>query len=542
MLALATTVALSAVVRSSWQRSEESRFRQEFDQALAEIEQTLGGQAAKIGESLEPLCAHDPIVDSALIGVHGGTLSSRLLSIRTRVPELRRSLGLDELLLVSHRGEILAGESERSELSPDDLARMVRSRASEPGIRTEGKIAFEAACIKKEGGVWVGLLGAADLEPLLERAGAGRDLTLSLLLGQDASMRPRLDAREAHIEQQPLSFLPGAVLRAERSRVTLRASLADLDATVLYASAGALVGALVLSFFLSKGLSAPVVRFAQRTRQAVQGTVQELPIAGGPELEEAARAFNATLADLQALRQRLKATERIAARREVARQVAHEIKNPLSPIRTSIETLRKMKARGMPEFDQYFEETTKTVLSEVSRISNLVGHFSEYARLPSPQPTRFSLEDLLSHLVELNRGLGAELVFESSENHETLADRDQVAQVVTNLIKNAIEATSQTKGARVVVAVEEGGDPRGSLLHISVTDNGPGLRPEDEAKIFEPYVTTKKEGTGLGLPISHRIAVEHGGDLTYTTPKSGGARFVFSLPISGPPTLAEPSD
>lgn len=258
---------------------------------------------------------------------------------------------------------------------------------------------------------------------------------------------------------------------------------------------------------------------------------------GGPELEEAARAFNATLADLQALRERLRATERIAARREIARQVAHEIKNPLSPIRTSIETLRKMKARGMPEFDQYFEETTKTVLSEVGRISNLVNHFSEYARLPSPQPSRFSLEDVVSHLIELNQGLGAELLLESGKNHDVVADRDQVAQVMTNLIKNAIEATSQTNGARVVVEVDEGGDPKGSILYVSVTDNGPGLGPEDEAKIFEPYVTTKKEGTGLGLPISHRIAVEHGGDLTYTTPENGGARFVFSLPVKGPPAL-----
>jgi signal transduction histidine kinase len=113
---------------------------------------------------------------------------------------------------------------------------------------------------------------------------------------------------------------------------------------------------------------------------------------------------------------------------------------------------------------------------------------------------------------------------------------------MTNLIKNAIEATSGTDGARVIVEVGEGGDPKGSTLYISVTDNGPGLRAEDEATIFEPYVTTKKEGTGLGLPISHRIAVEHGGDLTYTTPKSGGARFVFSLPKSGPPILAEPAD
>lgn len=331
------------------------------------------------------------------------------------------------------------------------------------------------------------------------------------------------------------------MLRAERSRIPLRASLKDLDVQVLTASGATLLVAFLLALLLSRGLSRPVVRFAERTRQAVQGTVQQLPISGGPELEQAARAFNATLADLAALRERLRATERIAARREVARQVAHEIKNPLSPIRTSIETLRKMKERGLPEFESYFDETTKTVLSEVARISRLVSHFSEYARLPSPSPADFVLETRVRQIVELHRSLGAKVSFETDGENTVHADEEQVTQVVTNLVKNAIEATEGSPAPWVGVFVAEETGSEGRVLLVTVEDNGPGLSAADASRVFEPYVSSKEGGSGLGLPISHRIAVEHGGDLTYTTRPEGGARFVFSLPVHGPPHLADPA-
>jgi signal transduction histidine kinase len=128
-------------------------------------------------------------------------------------------------------------------------------------------------------------------------------------------------------------------------------------------------------------------------------------------------------------------------------------------------------------------------------------------------------------------------VFETHSAHEISVDPDQISQVVTKLHKNAIEATSGRNDGTVFARVALSED--GRSVTISVSDNGPGLPAESVGRIFEPYFTTKSGGSGLGLPISHRIAVEHGGDLTYTTSSSGGAEFIVTLPLSGPPTLAE---
>lgn len=534
LLSLATTGVLALVVRASWQTAEAERFQTEFENAIFALSAQLERASPDLEQKLEPLCAHDPIVDSALIGLLGGTLGQRLLSLRTRVPELKKSLGVDALYLVTKNGEVLAGDTYPEEVSPQEIAAWADSVSAKPSLRTAENLAFEAGCQKASHGTWVALVAARFVAPLLEEAGQRADLKLSL---HDEAGRVDFDPSALHIEERPIAALGGAVLRAERSRKSLRANLAHLDSEVLTAAAGTLGGAVLLAFFLSRGLARPVVQFAERTRQAVKGRVEMLPVSGGPELEEAARAFNATLADLAALRERLRLTEKIAARREVARQIAHEIKNPLSPIRTSIETLRKLKERGHEDFDSYFEETTKTVLEEVRRINTLVSHFSEYARVPSPAPRMTNVSALVENIAQLHEGLGTAVRFEAKRDLEISIDPDQISQVVTNLLKNAIEATSGKSDAEVRVAV--GLSPDGREVRISVSDNGSGLAPESVGKIFEPYFTTKSGGSGLGLPISHRIAVEHGGDLTYTTSPLGGAEFVLMLPLAGPPILAE---
>src|SRR5207248_9015248 len=136
----------------------------------------------------------------------------------------------------------------------------------------------------------------------------------------------------------------------------------------------------------------PIVSLAEQARRVVIGDPVPIEGRGGRELEQLAQSFNRTIADLAALRKRLAATERIAARREIARQVAHEIKNPLAPIRAAVETLRRLRARSDPAFDDYFDEATRTVLDEVYRITKIVSEFTEFARLPAPQPAAVKLD------------------------------------------------------------------------------------------------------------------------------------------------------
>lgn len=540
ILSLTTTIVLSLIVRDAWQQTEAAQFEAQFDETVRELSSELGRAAGKIGEELGPLCAHEPVVDSALVGLQGGTLTSRLVSIRARIPSLRSAMSLDELALVGQDGSIIAGSLGEGTYSESQLAQLVVERSARPGFQTVPQRAFVASCLRREGNDWVALVGLRYLDPLLAEASSA-ELRLSISetpLPQQGKERPGVLLRTVQLD-----FLDGIVIQASRSRLALIASLRHLDFRVLMASAGALFGALLLAFFLSKGLARPVVQFAERTRAAVTGTVEALPVSGGPELEQAARAFNATLDDLKILRERLRATERIAARREVARQIAHEIKNPLSPIRTSIETLRKLKERKHPEFDNYFEESTTTVLSEVRRISNLVSSFSEYARLPSPVPSKIDLAALTRKMVGFHQDLGANIEFFDEGIPEVMADPDQIAQVITNLLKNAIEATITLENPRIELSLQlapeltELASGRRSV-ELSVSDNGPGVMASAIDRLFEPYATTKEDGTGLGLPISQRIAVEHGGDLTYTTRPEGGARFILHLPTSGPPKLA----
>lgn len=532
VLSLATTFVLALLVRSAWHRAEADRFSREFKQATDELTFELSGAAKSIASQLRPLCEHDPIVDSALVGKFSGTLGSRLLSLRARIPDLERSLGLDALSLVGADGQVIAGRY-RQQLSAKQLRQLILDLEDAPGLSHDAPRAFEAVCLRREGQHWVALLGVRHVAPLL--ANKGKEYGLEL---QFARARGTSDPTvwQGAVE---LDAAAGGTLLATRSRTRLEANLRDLDWTVASAAMFTLGGALLVALLLSRGLARPVMLFARKTREAVRGTVEELPLTGGPELEQAAQAFNATLHDLRQLRERLKVTEKIAARREIARQIAHEIKNPLSPIYTSLQTLQKLRQNSDDRFFAAFDETTATVLREVKRISTMVSHFAEYARVPSPQPQQLELEVSIEEAVRLHQGLGAVVEAHLRKLPPVLADRSQIFQVLTNLLKNALEATKDTTDATIVVTLDVSEGSAGGLQVIEVSDNGPGVPASLQTTIFEPYRTTKSAGSGLGLAISHRIAVEHGGDLTCLAKAGGGATFRLSLPVTGPPELSE---
>jgi nitrogen fixation/metabolism regulation signal transduction histidine kinase len=271
-------------------------------------------------------------------------------------------------------------------------------------------------------------------------------------------------------------------------------------------------------------------------RRVVTGEPVPVEGAGGRELKELALAFNQTIADLVAMRKRLAATERIAARREIARRVAHEIKNPLAPIRAAVETLRRLRARSDPAFDEYFDEATRTVLGEVQRITGIVQEFTRFARLPPPKPEAMDLLATIRDVVTLHAGSGAPIELLASAVPPVVADRDQIVQVVTNLLQNALDAVSKTDAPRVVITLV----PKGPAhVELVVRDNGPGVAEDIRDRLFEPYATTKEHGTGLGLAIVERIVVEHGGEIAYRNAPGGGAELTIVLPVQGPALLPE---
>ncbi|HXK18424.1 MAG TPA: ATP-binding protein, partial [Polyangiaceae bacterium] len=473
-----------------------------------------------------------PLIDSALIGLLTDDLPARRLPISLRVPKLARALSLDELVVLTSAGEILGSTSPGNVGRRDpELAARVAKAPARAQLQGSGKaLAVSTGCVKRDAQhpkLWIGVYAARNLDTLLTRIGRSSGVELSLEPPQPSPERLQ---RTLSLPEQS-----GISVTAARSRRALLSTVQELDLTVLLIGSATLASALLITVLLSRGLARPVRDLAEQAQRVIHGDPRPVVARGARELVEAAEAFNRAIADLVTLRKRLAVTERIAARREIARRVAHEIKNPLLPIRASVETLRRLRARNDPAFDDYFDEATRTVLDEVARITNIVGEFTRFARLPAPAPAPFNAEEAVRAVVSLHAATGAPIDFDAEPCPELIADRDQVVQIVTNLVQNAQQALADRAQGRVQVRLSREQDK----LVLSVSDNGPGIAPEMRGRLFEPYATTKAEGTGLGLAIVERIVVEHGGEISAGDAAGGGAKFVVKLPLSGPTLLPE---
>lgn len=534
-LTVGVLLALGLGVREAWRMAEERSFEAAFSQALVPLGDQLAGEIAQLPELVRPLCQDDPLLDSALVGLVSDDLAARRLPLSLRVPKLAKALSLTELTVLTSSGEILGSTSPGrvGQKSPELATRVAKAP---PGAKLEGEgksLTISAACTKRDerhAKLWVGVLATRNLDEMLARIGKSS--------GVELYQEPPPPSKDRLQRTLSLGEKAGISITAARSRRALLSTVEQLDLTVLLIGSATLASALLITVLLSRGLARPVRALAEQAQRVIHGDPQPVVASGARELVEAAEAFNRAIADLVALRKRLAVTERIAARREIARRVAHEIKNPLLPIRASVETLRRLRARRDPAFDDYFDEATRTVLDEVARISNIVGEFTRFARLPAPQPAPFDVEEAVRGVVQLHGSAGAPIDFRADSVPELVADKDQVVQVVTNLLQNAQQALAERPGGLVEVRLTRERDK----VVLSVTDNGPGIAPEMRGRLFEPYATTKAEGTGLGLAIVERIVAEHGGEITAgdAPGPSGGASFVVKLPIAGPTLLPEP--
>ncbi len=231
--------------------------------------------------------------------------------------------------------------------------------------------------------------------------------------------------------------------------------------------------------------------------------------------------------------------QRDAAWGEVARRLAHEIKNPLTPIQLSAERMRRKFLGSMNEQDaQILERATHTIVAQVDAMKQMVNAFSEYARAPDMQFSRFDLNQLITEVVDLYRvqDSSAELKLSlSSQLPNISADRVRIRQILNNLLTNSFEALEGRTGARIEIETQvcEEGPKQGASVAIAVTDNGPGFQRDLIGTVFDPYVTSKPKGTGLGLAIVKKIVEEHGGRIEADNQRTGGARIRILLPLGG---------
>jgi two-component system, NtrC family, nitrogen regulation sensor histidine kinase NtrY len=238
--------------------------------------------------------------------------------------------------------------------------------------------------------------------------------------------------------------------------------------------------------------------------------------------------FMGTVLVLDDLTQVMKA-QRMAAWREVARRIAHEIKNPLTPIQLSAQRLRKRYLSRFGDDEKVFDECTEMIIKSVDELKNLVNEFSNFARMPAIQPEPNDLNGIIRETLTLYQEAHRGVAFSftpDSQLPQLKIDRDQIKRVVINLLENAVAAMEE-KGT---IVISSHYDPELKMADFRIADDGPGIPPEDRSRLFEPYFSTKKTGTGLGLAIVNSVITDHGGFVRVKNNVPRGACFVVELP------------
>ena len=543
-LTVISTAGLGFWLRTELHKDGSQRFERDVAAACESVKTEVIRQAESDRKLVAAACQSGELVDRVMTWMASGELASQRVSLgSTLVPNERVAFDQDELMLVTGKGEILEADPQEIRSRPQALLQSdMHGGIGRFDLRTTAPVATVTRCLRTREGKVVGLVAARHLVPLLNRLRATLKVT-SIAIGAVKGEAPPTLARQTCTIADGTGA--GVPIVITKNKDELFATWSYIDRTVLLASIVFTAVAFFLAALLARTIGRPIADLAAEARKVASGQANPLRVRGSGEIAELVQAFDRMLEDLASTRRRLAATTRVAAWREVARRVAHEVKNPLAPIRAAVETLRRLRARDDPAFDEYFDEATRTVLSEVHRISNIVTEFTRFARLSPPRPEDVDLAELVRDVIQLQRPLAGTCVLEQTNRGAVLhvrADRDQIVQVLVNLVKNAVEASRDTPDAHVRVTVDA---PHGDIVDVTVEDNGPGISVEIEGRLFEPYATTKAEGTGLGLAIAQRIAIEHDGELsslpTVAWPRAttAGAIFRLRLPVAGPPAATD---
>jgi signal transduction histidine kinase len=286
--------------------------------------------------------------------------------------------------------------------------------------------------------------------------------------------------------------------------------------------------AILLGTLWSSQISRPVEELADFSRKVAEGEWEEpLKLRSVKELETLVTALDRMRQDLKTYRERLVTSERHAAWSQMARKVAHEVKNPLTPIAISVSDLKRSYEQQRPDFPVILDQAVKTIGEEVERLKHMLQEFSEFGRLPAPEFKDCRLGDLLADLNALYAKdvQDKRLVLSNPDPNVTFtADPSQLRQALVNLLQNGLEAVNGNGQVTITANAEP------DNIQISVSDNGPGLSPEQTKRLFSPGFTTKQTGSGLGLVMVERIVSDHQGTISVQSTPGQGTTFTLRLP------------
>ncbi|MDR1653723.1 MAG: GHKL domain-containing protein [Prevotellaceae bacterium] len=314
------------------------------------------------------------------------------------------------------------------------------------------------------------------------------------------------------------------------SEIDLNSELQNFLMFIVHIYIIALIVSLIFTNIIQRQLSKPLLDLENKLRVMRLGKRNEkIEYKANDEISQLVEQYNITVEELDRSARLLAKSEREGAWKLMARQIAHEINNPLTPMKLSIQQLQRTKQIGGMQFDNYFDKSTKILVEQIDNLSRIASTFSDFAKAPEAKFERTNLTEKIGSVAELfknnDKGVIINYLFAEKELY-VFADPEQLQQVFNNLIKNAIQAIPEQPQKSVDIELKR----VENKVVVTVTDNGSGIAPEIADKLFVPSFTTKSTGTGLGLAISKSIIETAGGTIAFTSKANKGTTFKVELP------------
>ena len=564
-------VAVAWIVSVRVRRVFEDIDQQQTAALVNQFQSEFSQRAADTASALDRMASSDAVKQIAFQLGNGGDASSYLQAALPLAQEYR----LDYLEIVAHDGSIIssfqwtarfgykepaiAGAGQPAFLKQEDLPdgtsqigifAVRRVDASDPPLYVVGGRQLDASFLRDfpaPTGTQVYLyrnltgsfdpqnFGAAAKDPgvihfrsLVDAArNSGRNAT-----GVVYPTTRRADSVNA--TAIPLKGLDGSVLavlvvaNSRRGMVEVQQHIRD----VAFGVAGlGIIFAVLVSLWIAVRVSRPIEELARAAGAVAAGAWEtRVSIRSRDEVGALARSFNNMTRQLSEQRDRLVQTERVAAWRELARRLAHELKNPLFPLQITVENM--VRARKLPakEFNEVFMESAATLQTEISNLKTIIGRFSDFSKMPKPQAIEMDAREAVRRVVKLYGPALEEKHIQvgtsiASEPLPILGDSELLHRALSNLVLNAMDA--MPKGGTLTISVARAGE----MARIAIADTGAGMTPEEHQRLFTPYYTTKQHGTGLGLAIVQSVITDHNGTIAVESAEGGGTRFLIGLPL-----------